>query len=110
VIPAADVKVPTVQDGDWKVNPDGTMEVTWKIRPDVYWHDGTPLTADDFTFGLEVLRDPALGVAGLGEVLNISNLRAVDDKTLAVTWNKVSIQGNTNSTEGIPAIPRHQLE
>src|SRR5438034_6131071 len=26
VIPAAAVKVPTAQDGDWKLNPDGTME------------------------------------------------------------------------------------
>src|SRR6266542_6739840 len=25
-------KVPSVADGDWKVNPDGSMEVTWKIK------------------------------------------------------------------------------
>ena len=110
VIPAAAVKVPTAQDGDWKLNPDGTMEVTWKIRPDVYWHDGTPLTADDFAFGLEVVRDPNLGVAGLGELLNISGIKVIDDKTFVVSWNKTSIQGNTNSTEGIPAMPRQQLE
>jgi len=110
VISAAAQKVPTAQDGDWKVNPDGTMEVIWRIRPDVYWHDGARLTAEDFVFGLEVLRDPALGVAGLGELLNISGVRAVDDGTLIVNWNKISIHGNTNSTEGIPALPRHLLE
>src|SRR5262249_2112998 len=60
-VPSAAAKVPSLQDGDWKVNPDGTMEVTWKIRPDVYWHDGTPLTADDFALGFEVIRDPKLG-------------------------------------------------
>src|SRR5437879_8860762 len=32
-------KVPSVTDGDWKVNPDGSMEVTWKIKPNAKWHD-----------------------------------------------------------------------
>jgi peptide/nickel transport system substrate-binding protein len=110
VAASAAEKVPSVQDGDWKVNPDGTMDITWKIRPDVRWHDGTPLTADDFVFGFEVIRDPKLRVAGLGEVLNIAGVHAVDDRTLVVNWKKVSIQGNTNSTEGVPAVPRHLLE
>src|SRR5205814_5614702 len=65
VVPAAAAKVPSIDDGDWKVNQDNTMEVTWRIRPDVYWHDGTPLTADDFVLGFEVIRDPRLGVATL---------------------------------------------
>jgi peptide/nickel transport system substrate-binding protein len=110
VLPSAAVKVPTVEDGDWKVAPDGTMEVTWKIRPDVYWHDGTPLTADDFTFGYEVIRDPRLGIATLGEVVNMTGVRAVDDKTFTVTWKTISVQGNTNSYDGVPAIPKHLLE
>ncbi len=42
------------------------MEVTWKLRPSVYWQDGAPLTADDFVFGLEVARDPKLAIGGLG--------------------------------------------
>ena len=107
---AAAVKVPRVEDGDWTVNPDQTMEVTWKIRPDVYWHDGTPLTSADFTFGFDVVRDPNLAVPSLGELLNISSVRAVDDKTLIVNWKTISVNANTNSTEGIPAMPRHQLE
>src|SRR5207247_1492152 len=35
-------KVPTLEDGDWQVLPDGQMELTWKLRPEVKWHDGTP--------------------------------------------------------------------
>jgi peptide/nickel transport system substrate-binding protein len=110
VVASAAAKVPSIPDGDWKVNPDGTMDVTWKIRNDVYWHDGTPLTAADFAFGLEVLRDPKLAFPGLGEVLNINGIKVVDDHTFVANWKKVSVQGNTNSTEGIPAVPRHLLE
>ena len=110
VLPHAAVKVPRIDDGDWKVNPDGTMEVTWKIRPDVYWHDGTPLTADDFVFGYEVIRDPKLGVSTLGEMVNMPSVKAVDAKTLVVNWKSINVQGNVNGMEAIPAIAKHQLE
>ena len=109
-VPSAAVKVPTIQDGDWKVNPDGTMDVTWKIRPDAYWHDGSPLTADDFVFGFDVIRDPKLAVAGLGELVNVSSVKAVDPKTLQVSWKLTSFQGGNNSIDGVPAIARHKLE
>src|SRR5438552_3625660 len=32
-------KVPSIDDGDWKVLPDGQMELTWKLRPGVTWRD-----------------------------------------------------------------------
>src|SRR6266516_1088943 len=32
--------LPSVEKGTWRVNPDGTMDVIWKIRPNVRWHDG----------------------------------------------------------------------
>src|SRR5436309_7306848 len=47
IVPSVAQKIPSLQDGDWKVTSTG-MEVTWKIRPDVKWHDGQPLTADDY--------------------------------------------------------------
>jgi peptide/nickel transport system substrate-binding protein len=61
VIALAAQKVPTLADGDWQVRPDG-MEVTWRLRTDVRWHDGTPLTADDFVFGFQVAIDRELAV------------------------------------------------
>ena len=73
VVPQVAEKVPTTQDGDWKVNPDGTMEVTWKIKPTAVWQDGTPLTARDYAFGYEVVTDRKLAVPELGEILNISS-------------------------------------
>src|SRR5438067_819778 len=32
--------VPSLDNGLWKVNPDGTMETTWKLKPNLKWHDG----------------------------------------------------------------------
>src|SRR5207249_8253325 len=33
-----------VERGTWQVNPDGSMDTTWKLRPRVTWQDGTPFT------------------------------------------------------------------
>src|SRR6266508_1862411 len=42
--PRLATKVPRVEDGDWKVLSDGGMEVTWKLKPNLKWHDGAALT------------------------------------------------------------------
>lgn len=108
-IPRIASKVPSIQDGDWKVNPDGSMDVTWKLRPDVTWHDGSPLTADDFVFGFTLALDKNLTVVPVGDLVKISEIRAVDPHTLAVHWRSTSIWGNANEREGFPSVPKHIL-
>src|SRR5437867_7322766 len=52
--------IPTLENGLWKVAPDGSMDTTWTIRPGVQWHDGAPFTTDDLIFTLQLVRDPVL--------------------------------------------------
>ena len=106
VVPHLAEKLPSLQDGDWKLLPGG-MEVTWKIRPDVLWHNGTPLTAEDFVLGFQVLMDPQLPKAPRGETASISEVRALDPYTLVATWKTQSVLGNVSANDGIPAVPRH---
>jgi peptide/nickel transport system substrate-binding protein len=40
-----------------RVHPD-TLELTWRIRQDVRWHDGTPTTGEDVLFTYQRLKDP----------------------------------------------------
>lgn len=107
VIAHAAQKIPSIQEGDWKLLPDGGMEVTWRLRPDVFWHDGTQLTAEDFVFGYQVVRDPKLAVPALGELLNVTGVQAPDPLTLVVTWKQASIFGNVNGFDGVSPLPRH---
>ncbi len=53
--PALAAEVPTVANGG--ISEDG---LNWrvKLRDDVTWHDGTPFTAEDVKFTLELLVDP----------------------------------------------------
>src|SRR5689334_6749293 len=43
-IPLLAQDVPSLENGLWKVFPDGRMEITWTIRPNARWQDGTPVT------------------------------------------------------------------
>ena len=51
--------VPTLENGLWKLFPDGRMETTWKLKPGLKWHDGTAFTSEDFVFAYRVFKDPA---------------------------------------------------
>src|SRR5205823_5262103 len=42
---------PSIENGLWKLLPDGRMETTTVIRQGARWHDGTPVTAEDAVFG-----------------------------------------------------------
>src|SRR5579862_2571263 len=52
--------VPSVDNGLWKVFPDGTMQTTYPIRSGAMWHDGMPLTGDDLAFTVAVVSDKTL--------------------------------------------------
>lgn len=71
----------------WEVN-DPVTEITFRLRRDVYWHDGEPTTARDVAFTYLRATDPATGfpnaaywshyVAGEGGV------KVVDDHTVKI--------------------------
>ena len=41
---------------EWTIK-DG-VEYTFRLKPDQYWHDGEPVTAEDVMFTVGVLQDP----------------------------------------------------
>src|SRR5437868_6148754 len=60
-IPQIARDIPTLENGGWVVNDDGTMVTTYHLRP-AKWHDGTPLTATDFAFAFGVYVNPQVPV------------------------------------------------
>ena len=40
VVPVLAAEIPTVSNGGVRLRADGGMDVTWKLRPNVRWHDG----------------------------------------------------------------------
>src|ERR1051325_8193980 len=52
---------PQLNTDAWQVFPDGHMQTTYPLRRNLTWHDGEPLTADDFVFSWQVYSTPSLG-------------------------------------------------
>src|SRR2546430_2252606 len=53
--------LPQLDTESWRVFADGRMETTYRLRPNLLWHDGTPFSADDYVFSLQVYRTTQLG-------------------------------------------------
>src|SRR5262245_56168293 len=61
--PILAAEIPDIENGG--LSPDG-MSVTWKLRKDVFWHDGRPFTAADVVFNWEYAADPARAPTTIG--------------------------------------------
>lgn len=89
VFPELAAELPTVENGGVVIDEEnGTMSATWKLRQDVKWSDGTPLTADDVIFTYEAITDPETGgwVPGIDYV---DSMEKVDDYTFTVNFNTI---------------------
>ncbi|WP_193065374.1 oligopeptide ABC transporter substrate-binding protein [Oceanobacillus oncorhynchi] len=106
----------------FEVNDEGD-EFTFTIRDEVNWHDGEPVTAEDWAFAIEVIADPDYDGPRYGDVTNIvgaeeyhdgeadsiEGLEIIDDKTLKMTFKQATpslLSGGIWSY----ALPKHIFE
>src|SRR5205085_2800972 len=107
--------LPQLNTDSWKVFPDGTMETTYRLRPNLVWHDGAPLTADDWVFSRQVYNNPEVGQASSVPFKAIANVEASDERTILIHWNQPyaaagALQSLGQSGPiGLPPLPRHLL-
>jgi peptide/nickel transport system substrate-binding protein len=74
----------------YDVSPDG-LKLTFHLRKDAKFHDGTPVTADDVKWSLDrVVTAPILGKAQLltGSMTSADQFKAIDPLTFEVTLPK----------------------
>jgi peptide/nickel transport system substrate-binding protein len=70
----------------WRWSGDG-LQLDLTIRPDVTWHDGTPLTASDVRFSMECYRDDYdSAVAWMFAV--VSGIRAIDATHVQIQFSE----------------------
>jgi peptide/nickel transport system substrate-binding protein len=106
--------LPQLNTDGWKVFPDGTMETTYRLKPNLTWHDGTPLTPEDFIFSWKVYSTPELGSAGLQPFSIMRDVQAPDNQTVVIHWTRPyplagSLQSIGTGNNGMPTVPRHIL-
>jgi peptide/nickel transport system substrate-binding protein len=110
LVPTLAERIPTAENGDLQLRPDGSMEVTWRVRPGVTWHDGAPLTAEDFVFGYTLRLDRELPIPSSFPTNLVSEVVASDPQTLVVRWKQIYFLANESTYADLAAAPRHLLQ
>ncbi len=98
----------SIERGTWRVNDDGTMETTWKLRPNVKWHDGAPFSSADLLFTFAVSKDPALPNRWGRALEAMESANAPDPLTFVVRWSKTYVPADEAPALG--PLPRHLAE
>lgn len=110
LMPKLAQKVPAVADGDWRVAPDGGMELTWKLKPGLTWHDGAPLTSDDIAFTVRLFKDPASTFPVPRGMTFVSEVVTPDPETAVLRYPRTFNAANVAGAVDFGVVPRHVLE
>jgi peptide/nickel transport system substrate-binding protein len=108
VVPGLAVEKPSPASGTWTINADGTMDVTWKIHPNIKWHDGTPFTSADLAFTYTVYSDkdlPTSVASALGQIRTVST---PDEQTFVLNYGRTDVRAD--QAIGLKPLPKHLLE
>lgn len=68
---------------EWETSEDG-LAWTFKLRNDVFWHDGEPFTAEDVRFTIEGLLDPEVNAQFRTNLSGITGAEVIDDHTVVI--------------------------
>jgi peptide/nickel transport system substrate-binding protein len=83
--------------------------VILKVRPNLKWHDGQPVTAEDIVFTIQRQQDSATASPRQADVGSVTSIRAIDPMTAEVKLNKTGPSTLNALLEVIP-VPRHLLQ
>ena len=104
-------EAPSAENGG--VSADG-LTITWKLKPCLFWSDGTPLTSADVKFTWESIMDPGNAVLSRVGYEKIVSIETPDEQTAVLKfselfppWQTLFTQG-PNNNGGI--LPKHILE
>lgn len=102
-------ELPTLENGKATIEdvPGGKRGValTYTIRPDATWGDGTPITTRDVLFTWEVGRHPKSGITNAELYRRIWRIDAIDAKTFVLHDEKLGF--DYNGINDFRVVPEH---
>jgi peptide/nickel transport system substrate-binding protein len=100
-------KMKPVLAESWEFSED-LESITYYLRKNVKWSDGSPLTAEDVLYTYEKMKDPATFYPYSSSLRFIRDVRVVDAHTIRFTFEKVYADILTDSD--IIPVPKHVYE
>lgn len=108
VVPLLAAEIPTLANGGVTLRPDGGMDVVWRLRPGVHWHDGTPFTSADVQFTVAAVNSPEYNPESTDGFDRITSVDTPDSLTAVVHYKEVYAPYQLQFIRG--ALPRHVLQ
>jgi peptide/nickel transport system substrate-binding protein len=108
IVPLLAASIPTVENGGVVLRKDGGMDVTWKLKPNIVWHDGTPHTSADVKFTVEAINSPAYNPESTDGFDRITSVDTPDPLTAVLHYKEVYAPYQLQFIRG--TLPRHVLE
>ena len=90
------------------LRPDGGMDVTWKLRPGVKWHDGKPHTSADVKFTVDAINKGDWKPESTDGFDRIASVDTPDSLTAVVHYKEVYAPYQMQFFRG--TLPKHLLE
>ena len=108
IIPVLAAEIPTTENGGVVVRADGGMDVTWKLRPGVKWHDGVPHTSADVKFTVDAINKGDWKPESVDGFDRIASVDTPDALTAVVHYKEVYAPYQLQFVRG--TLPKHVLE
>lgn len=108
-VPDALREIPTVANGD--VSKDG-LRLTYKLRPNIKWQDGVPLTCADLKFTWQVVMNPHNNVVTTDGYKSIGSIDCSNPLVAVIHMKKLYapyLQQLWSENGNAPILPEHLL-
>ena len=107
LVPALAAEIPTLQNGGLSSD---LNSITWKLRDNIKWSDGSGLTAHDVVFTWRYCTDQATGCTASSAFADVTSVEALDNLTVKVTFNAATPYPYTAFVgTGVPILSRAQF-
>ncbi len=94
-------------------HPEDGLSITYRIRPEAVWSDGTPITAADVVFTYDLVADPAVASPRMPYIEHMkpdARPRVIDDRTVRFEFTHAYDRQSQLAHTGLNLLPKHALE
>jgi peptide/nickel transport system substrate-binding protein len=91
----------------WQYSPD-CLELTFRLRQNVKWHDGRPFTAEDASFTYETMIDPKTPSGYKDSFRAVESAQVIDPYTIRFRYKQPYAKALISWTTAM--LPKHLLE
>ena len=106
VVPVLAAEIPTPENGGVKLRG-SSMDVTWKLRPGIKWHDGTPHTSADVKFTVDAINKGDWKPESTDGFDRIDSVSTPDSLTAVVHYKEIYAPYKMQFFRG--TLPKHLL-